>query len=159
MALRNILTAPNPDLLRKSKPTGELTSRIRELVDDLIETMKASEGIGLAAPQVGILRRIAVIDGGRDRIVVLIDPEIVYTEGEQEITESCLSVPSRSGKVLRPEFIKVKARNKDGQWKIYSGRGLFARAVCHELDHLDGVLFTDKMTEEIFPEQQEQDEE
>ncbi|MDD7408262.1 MAG: peptide deformylase [Anaerovoracaceae bacterium] len=145
MALRNIVTYEDPILRKKCRPVPEVTDRIKQLVDDMIETLYDAQGVGLAAPQVGVLRRIFVVDimdGTGPK--VLINPEIVETRGEQDGEEGCLSVPDRAGEVIRPEYVKVKGLDRDGQPVEYEGEGLLARAFCHENDHLDGVLYVDK---------------
>lgn len=145
MALRNIVTYEDPILRKKCRPVPEVTDRIKQLVDDMIETLYDAQGVGLAAPQVGVLRRIFVVDimdGTGPK--VLINPEIVKTRGEQDGEEGCLSVPDRAGEVIRPEYVKVKGLDRDGQPVEYEGEGLLARAFCHENDHLDGVLYVDK---------------
>ncbi len=144
MALRNIRTYGDEILRKKSRKVEEVNNRIKTLVEDMIETMYAADGVGLAAPQVGILKRVVVIDVG-DGPVVLINPEIQETEGSYIDTEGCLSVPGEQGEVERPQRLKVKAMNENGEEVQYEAEDLFARAVCHELDHLEGVLFVDKV--------------
>lgn len=144
MALRNIRTVGDDILRKKCKPVEEVNDRIRILVKDMIETMYAADGVGLAAPQVGILKRVVVIDVG-DGPIALINPEITHTEGSYVDIEGCLSVPEEQGEVIRPEKLRVKALNENGEMVEYEAEELFARAVCHELDHLEGVLFIDKV--------------
>ncbi|WP_027634166.1 peptide deformylase [Clostridium hydrogeniformans] len=144
MALRNIRTMGEDVLRKKSKPVDEVNDRIRTLVKDMIETMYEADGVGLAAPQVGILKRVVVIDVGEGP-VALINPEIIHSEGSYIDVEGCLSVPGEQGEVERPFKLTVKALNENGEEVIYNAEELFARAVCHELDHLDGVLFVDKV--------------
>lgn len=133
------------DVLRKkSKPVEKIDKRILELLDDMAETMKHADGVGLAAPQVGILRRVVVIDVG-DGLIELINPEIVETSGQQRGAEGCLSIPGVRGEVIRPEKVRVKALNRKGEPIEITGTGLLARALCHEIDHLDGILFIDKV--------------
>ncbi|MEW8955295.1 peptide deformylase [Clostridium sp.] len=144
MALRNIRTMGEDVLRKKSKPVDEVNDRIRTLVKDMIETMYEADGVGLAAPQVGILKRVVVIDVGEGP-VALINPEIIHSEGSYIDIEGCLSVPGEQGEVERPLKLTVKALNENGEEVIYHAEELFARAVCHELDHLDGVLFVDKV--------------
>ena len=144
MAIRNILTDENPRLRKISKKVEEITPKIITLLDDMAETMYAAPGVGLAAPQVGILRRVVVIDIG-DGLIELINPEIIQKGGMNISEEGCLSVPDRSGVVERPDFVRVKALNRNGEEVIYEGEDLLARAFCHELDHLDGILYTDKV--------------
>ena len=141
MALRTIRTEGDPVLRKVSKPVKEVTPKIVTLVDDMLDTMYEAMGVGLAAPQVGILKRIVVIDIGEGPIV-LINPEILETSGEQTGDEGCLSVPGMSGQVTRPNYVKVKALDMDMKEQEYEGEGLLARAFCHEIDHLDGKMYT-----------------
>jgi peptide deformylase len=143
MALRNIVKEGDEVLRKKCRPVGEITDRIKVLVDDMIETMHEAEGVGLAAPQVGVMRRIFVVDIGEGPIV-LINPEIVETSGEQDGDEGCLSVPGKAGSVKRPNYVKIKGLNREGEEVTYEGTELLARAFCHENDHLDGILYIDK---------------
>lgn len=144
MALRNIREFGDPILEKKAKPVKEMSPKIKQLVEDMLETMYESMGVGLAAPQVGILRRVVVIDVSPegDSPVILINPEIVSTQGEQTGGEGCLSLPGKTGVVTRPNYAKVKAVNENMEEIIVEGEGLMARALCHELDHLDGYLYT-----------------
>lgn len=136
------------DVLRKvCRPVEKFDEKLHLLLDDMYETMLSADGVGLAAPQVGILRRIAVIDVGEGKIE-LINPEIIKTSGEQTGDEGCLSSPGVFGKVTRPNFVTVKAKDRFGKDFEISGKELLARAFCHEIDHLDGVLFVDKIEEE-----------
>ncbi|NLM14109.1 MAG: peptide deformylase [Epulopiscium sp.] len=144
MALRQIRKDGDEILRKKSKIVKEITPSILTLLDDMAETMYAADGVGLAAPQIGILKRIVVIDVG-DGIIELINPEIIEEEGEQVCAEGCLSIPGVSGEVKRPEKVKVKALNRHGEEIILEGEGLLAVAFCHEIDHLNGILFTDKV--------------
>jgi len=155
MAIRQLRYIGDPILRKKSKEVTEINDRIRTLLDDMLETMYEYEGVGLAAPQVGILRRVVVIDIGEGPIK-LINPEIIYEEGEFTDVEGCLSIPNRAGTVKRPEKVKVKYLDENGEEKIIEGTGLLAKALCHEIDHLDGILFIDKMIEEIVPEEEEE---
>lgn len=148
MALRKIRISGDPILRKKSKDIKEISERIKILLDDMIDTMNEAEGVGLAAPQVGVLRRAVVIDVGEGPIKI-INPEILETEGEAVDIEGCLSVPERSGSVSRPERVKIKYLDIEGNENILEGKDLLARAICHELDHLDGILYIDKMIEEI----------
>ena len=141
MALRTIRTEGDPVLSKKCRPVEEITPRIRELITDMLETMYDACGVGLAAPQVGILKRIVVIDVGEGPII-LINPEIVESSGEQTGEEGCLSVPGMSGQVTRPNYVKVKALDMDMKEAEYEGEELLARAFCHEIDHLDGKMYT-----------------
>lgn len=145
MAIRNIITKENPLLRKKSRPVEVFDNRLSTIIDDMIQTMYKAEGVGLAAPQVGILRRIAVIDCG-DGLMELVNPEIIERQGVQEEVEGCLSLPGESAVTIRPMNVKVKAQNRDGKWFFYSGSGLKARAFCHEIDHLDGILYTDNLS-------------
>lgn len=144
MALRQIVEIGEPVLRKKSKVVTEVNDKIRQLLDDMADTMYDADGVGLAAPQVGILKRMVVIDIG-EGLIELINPEIIETEGEYLDTEGCLSVPGESGEVLRPYRVKVKAQNRDGEWFEIEGEELLARAFCHEIDHLDGILYVDKV--------------
>ncbi len=133
------------ELLRKvSRPVTEINQRILTLIDDMTETMRAADGCGLAAVQVGILRRIVLVETEESGLLVLINPEIVSAVGEQNDGEGCLSVPGKWGITKRPERVTVRALDKTGKMREYTGTGLLARAFCHEIDHLDGKLFTDK---------------
>lgn len=145
MAIRNIRTIGDDILRKKSRKVEVIDNKILTLLKDMQETMNHADGVGLAAPQVGILKRIAVVDVG-EGIVNLINPEVIEAEGEYMDEEGCLSIPGEQGNVLRPEKVKVKALNEKGEECIIEGEGLFARAMCHEIDHLDGILFVDKIT-------------
>ena len=144
MGLRNILTDQDPALHKVCKPVEKFDTRLCRLLDDMNETLVDSGGVGLAAPQVGILRRVVVVDVG-DEIVELVNPELLETDGEQEGPEGCLSVPGRYGLVKRPYYAKVRAQDRDGNWFEAEGEELIARCFCHELDHLDGILYTQVM--------------
>ncbi|GLC32763.1 peptide deformylase [Clostridium omnivorum] len=146
MALRNIRTYGDEVLRKKSRKVEEINDRIHTLIKDMLDTMYNADGVGLAAPQVGILKRVIVIDVG-DGPVALINPEIISGEGEQIDEEGCLSIPGKGGSVLRPYKVKVKALNEKGEEVMVEGEELFARALCHEIDHLEGVLFVDKIIE------------
>ena len=141
MAIRQIRVLGDDVLRKTSKEVKEMTPRMHTLVEDMYDTMYEAMGVGLAAPQVGILKRIVVIDIG-DGPIILINPEILMTSGEQTGEEGCLSVPGMSGQVTRPNYVKVKALDMDMNEQIYEGEGLLARAFCHELDHLDGKMYT-----------------
>ena len=147
MAIRNIRTEEDPILRKKSREVTDIDDRILTLLDDMADTMYDAEGVGLAAVQVGVLRRVVVIDIG-DGLMELINPEITERDGRQCEIEGCLSLPGKSGYTMRPETVKVKALNREGKWCVYKGEGLKARAFCHELDHLDGVLYTDNLASE-----------
>ena len=148
MALRNIREIGEECLRCVCKEVPEITPRILDLIEDLKDTMYEADGVGLAAPQVGVRKRIAVVDVGEGP-VVLINPEVVSTEGEQTGNEGCLSVPGKCGVVTRPMKVVVKTRNLNFEWEEIEGEGLFARAMLHEMDHLDGVLYVDKVEGEI----------
>lgn len=142
MALRTIRVQGDPCLNKVCKVVTEVNERTKVLIDDMIETMYEANGVGLAAPQVGILKRIVVIDVG-DGPIVMINPEILETSGEQTGNEGCLSVPGKCGKVTRPNYVKAKAFNEEMEEFIIEGEELLARAICHELGHLDGHLYTE----------------
>ena len=146
MALRNIVTLGDEVLRKKCRPVGEITERIQTLVDDMIETMHDANGVGLAAPQVGVMRRIFVVDIG-DGPIVLINPEIIEMSGEQTGEEGCLSLPGKAGTVTRANYVKIKGLDREGKEHVYEGTELLARAFQHENDHLDGILYIDKATE------------
>ena len=155
MAILNIVKEGDPTLRKVCRPVVEITPRILTLLDDMRETLAEANGAGLAAPQVGILRRIALVDLGEE-IVELINPEIIETEGEQEEVEGCLSVPDVWGITRRPAYVKVKALNRNGEEFTVEGEGLNARCLCHEIDHLDGHLFTDNVLHILSPEEVEE---
>ena len=142
MALRRILTAEEPALHKVSRPVTKFDQKLWTLLDDMAETLADANGVGLAAPQVGILRRVVVIDTG-DEILELVNPEIVETSGEQDGMEGCLSVPGEYWMVKRPNYAKVRAQDRHGEWFEAEGEGLTARCFCHELEHLDGHLYTE----------------
>lgn len=148
MALRTIRTEGDPVLAKKSRPITEMTPRIRNLIVDMLDTMYDAMGVGLAAPQVGILKQVVVIDVGEGPIV-LINPEIVETSGEQTGDEGCLSVPGMAGQVTRPNYVKVKALDINMEEVEYEGTELLARAFCHEIDHLEGKMYTELVEGEL----------
>ena len=148
MALRTIRVQGDSVLTKKSRPVDKMTPRIGELITDMLDTMYDAMGVGLAAPQVGILKRIVVIDVGEGPIV-LINPEILETSGEQTGDEGCLSVPGMAGQGTRPNYVKVKALDVNMNEQIYEGEGLLARAFCHEIDHLDGKMYTELVEGEL----------
>ena len=148
MALRTIRVQGDSVLTKKSRTVDKMTPRIGELITDMLDTMYDAMGVGLAAPQVGILKRIVVIDVGEGPIV-LINPEILETSGEQTGDEGCLSVPGMAGQVTRPNHVKVKALDVNMNEQIYEGEGLLARAFCHEIDHLDGKMYTELVEGEL----------
>lgn len=143
MAIRNIRISTDEVLRKKCKEVKEITPNLLTLLDDMADTMYEADGVGLAAPQVGILKRAVVIDIG-EGLVELINPEILETSGSQTDDEGCLSVPGKSAPVERPYYVKVKAIDRDGNPFIIEGEELMARALCHEIDHLDGILYIDK---------------
>jgi peptide deformylase len=146
MAKLKIRTVGDDCLRKVCRPVEEITPRLLTLLDDMTETMRAADGVGLAAPQVGILRRIVVIEVEEGDVIELINPEIIATAGEQVGPEGCLSVPNRRGTVKRPKHVTVRAMNRKGELFEMSGSDLLARAFCHELDHLDGKLYVDRAT-------------
>lgn len=151
MAKLRILKFGEPTLRKIARPVEEITPRIRMLLDDMIETMRDAEGCGLAAPQVGVLRRIAVIEVEPGTVYELINPKIIAFSGEQEESEGCLSNPGRYGITKRPMHVTVRAMNRNGETYDLNGSGLLARAICHECDHLDGKLYTDVQLREVRP--------
>ena len=148
MALRTIRVQGDSVLTKKSRTVDKMTPRIGELITDMLDTMYDAMGVGLAAPQVGILKRIVVIDVGEGPIV-LINPEILETSGEQTGDEGCLSVPGMAGQVTRPNYVKVKALDVNMEEQILEGEVLLARAFCHEIDHLDGKMYTELVEGEL----------
>ncbi len=156
MALLNILKDPDPTLRKTSRPVEAITPRIRMLIQDMKETLRKAEGVGLAAPQVGVLRRVVIVDLGGGKLQELINPKIIHTDGVQKEVEGCLSCPGKAGIVERPATVTVQALNANGDVVEYTGTELLARCFCHELDHLDGILYTDKAIEMLAPEDIEQ---
>ena len=148
MAIREIRTMGDEVLTKTCKEVKMMTPRMAILIEDMLDTMYEAQGVGLAAPQVGVLRRIVVIDVGEGPII-LINPEILETSGEQTGDEGCLSVPGKAGCVTRPNYVKVKALDENMEEVVYEGEGLLARAFCHEIDHLDGHLYVEKVEGEI----------
>lgn len=144
MALRKVVEIGDPILNKKCRPIEKFDDKLSTLIDDMFETMYAANGVGLAAPQVGMLKRVVVIDVG-DGPMELVNPEIVMTQGEQRVSEGCLSVPGKYGVCLRPAKVQVKAQDRNGKWQVFTGEDLKARCFCHEIDHLDGILFTSKV--------------
>lgn len=151
MAIRKIVTLGDEVLRKTSRPVVKFDEKLWQLLDDMKDTMDKAEGVGLAAVQVGVLRRAIVIDVG-DGLMELINPEIIEVSGEQEGQEGCLSLPGRFGIVKRPNYVKLRAQNRKGQWKLYEGTELKARAFCHEIDHLDGNLYIDIESKELTAE-------
>ena len=157
MGLRKILTTKDPALHKVCKPVTAFDEKLHKLLDDMRETLIDSNGVGLAAPQVGILRRIFLVDVGLDgeQLIEFINPEILETDGEQEGAEGCLSVPGKYGLVRRPYWVKVRAQDRYGDWFEAEGEEIIGRCFCHENDHLDGIVYTDVM--ERFLTQEELD--
>lgn len=158
MAIRKIRLDGDDVLRKECKPIEKMSSRIATLIDDMYDTMYEANGVGLAAPQVGILKRLVLIDIGDDNPLTLINPVITLAEGEQEGEEGCLSLPGLQGTVIRPNHVICKALDENMEEIIIEGEGLLARAICHELDHLDGVLYKDKTLDGLYSiETQKQD--
>ncbi len=148
MAIRKVRVLGEECLRKKCRVVTEMTPRIQELIDDMFDTMYEAFGVGLAASQVGVLKRIVVIDTD-DNPIVLINPQIMETSGEQTGDEGCLSIPGKAGTVTRPNYVKVRALDRNMQEFELEGTELLARAICHECDHLDGVIYVDKMEGEL----------
>jgi peptide deformylase len=155
MAIRNIVKEGEPVLRKTSRSVLNFDDRLAELIDDMVQTMYEAEGCGLAAPQVGILRRVVVIDVG-EGVIELVNPVIVETSGEQEGLEGCLSCPGEWGITIRPNYVKVKAFDRNGNEFTVDGEELLAKAFCHELDHLDGILYKEKVIRMVLPEELEE---
>lgn len=155
MAILRIKTDKDPILRKTSRPVEEINQRIRILAKDMIDTLHKADGVGLAAVQVGVLRRIIVVETDPGNPIVMINPEILESSGEQDGPEGCLSVPGKRGEVKRPNYVKVKAMDLEGNYKEYEGTELFARCVFHETDHLDGILYTDKAWKMINPDEED----
>ncbi|MBR5569514.1 MAG: peptide deformylase [Oscillospiraceae bacterium] len=158
MGLRKILTDAEPALHKVCKPVEQFDKKLHALLKDMEDTLIDSGGVGLAAPQVGILRRVVLVDTGEE-ILELINPSLLETDGEQVGPEGCLSVPGKYGLVKRPYYAKVRAQDRDGNWFEAEGEELIARCFCHELDHLDGIIYTEVMERYLTPEELEFDEE
>ena len=156
MGLRKILTDKDPALHKVCRPVDSFDWRLHKQLDDMRETLIDANGVGLAAPQVGILRRVVLVDNGQE-ILELVNPELVETDGEQVGAEGCLSVPGRYGLVKRPNHARVRAQDRDGNWFEAEGEGLTARCFCHELDHLDGIVYTEVMERFLTEEELEQE--
>ena len=156
MALRHIRTVGDPCLTKVCKEVEEVNERTLTLIDDMLDTMYEAEGVGLAAPQVGVLKRIVVIDVGEGPIV-MINPEILETSGSQTGSEGCLSVPGKAGTVTRPDYVKAKAYDEEMNEYVIEGEELLARAICHELAHLDGHLYTELVEGELVDTESEED--
>ena len=158
MGLRKILTDKEPALHKVCKPVVNFDARLHKLLDDMRDTLEDSGGVGLAAPQIGILRRVVLVDNGEE-ILELVNPTMVETDGEQVGAEGCLSVPGKYGLVKRPYYAKVRAQDRDGNWYEAEGEELTARCFCHELDHLDGIIYTEVMERYLTDEELCYDEE
>ncbi len=152
MALRNIVKDGDPILTKVCRPVEKFDHKLEVLLDDMYETMLDADGVGIAGPQVGMMRRLCVIDVGEGRLD-LVNPEIIETSGTQDGVEGCLSFPGEYGMVERPNHVKVRAQNKTGEWYEVEGEELLARALCHEIDHLDGVCFVKRASRMIDPEE------
>ena len=157
MGLRKILTVDEPALHKSCRPVESFDGKLHKLLDDMRQTLIDSGGVGLAAPQVGILRRVVLVDNGKE-ILELVNPEMVETSGEQVGAEGCLSVPGKYGLVKRPYWAKVRAQDRDGNWYEAEGEEIIARCFCHELDHLDGIVYTEVMDRFLTEEELEYDE-
>ena len=144
MGIRKILTVEEPALHKVCKPVTAFDAKLHKLLDDMHETLLEANGVGLAAPQVGILRRVVIVDTGEE-ILELVNPTLLETDGEQVGAEGCLSVPGKYGLVKRPNYAKVRAQDRHGDWYEAEGEELIARCFCHELDHLDGIVYTEVM--------------
>ena len=144
MGLRKILTDKDPALHKVCRPVEKFDGRLHKLLDDMAETLEQANGVGLAAPQIGILRRVVLVDTG-EKVLELINPTLLETSGEQVGAEGCLSVPGKYGLVKRPNYAKVRAQDRTGNWYEAEGEELIARCFCHELDHLDGIVYTEVM--------------
>ncbi len=158
MGLRKILTTKDPALHKVCKPVEKFDRKLHKLLDDMAETLEEANGVGLAAPQVGILRRVVIVDTG-DEILELVNPTLVAVDGEQEGAEGCLSVPGKYGLVKRPYYAKVRAQDRNGEWYEAEAEELIARCFCHELDHLDGIVYTEVMERFLTDEELEADDE
>ena len=150
MAIRTILTDEDPALSKVCRPVTVFDERLGELLDDMKETLAKANGVGLAAPQIGILRRVAVVLDVEEHMLELVNPQIVFQEGEQTGLEGCLSVPNRYGTVTRPEHVRVKAQDRKGAFFEVAGEGITARCFCHELEHLDGHVFTERVVGPLY---------
>ena len=144
MGIRKIMTVKEPCLHKVCRPVEKFDGKLHKLLDDMKETLLDANGVGLAAPQVGILRRVVLVDTGEE-MLELVNPELLETSGEQEGAEGCLSVPGKYGLVKRPMVAKVRAQDRDGNWFEVEGEELIARCFCHEIDHLDGIVYTEVM--------------
>ena len=155
MAIRNIVKVGDSILTKKCRTVEKIDGRILTLLDDMAETLEKAGGVGLAAPQVGVLRRVVIIDvGDENGLIELINPEIISSSGEQTDAEGCLSYPGKFGEVTRPNVVTVRAADRDGNVREITGEGLLARAICHECDHLDGKMFMELVTHWLDDEEQ-----
>ena len=152
MGLRKILTDKDPSLHKVCRPVEKFDGRLHKLLDDMVETMQDAHGVGLAAPQIGILRRVVVVDTG-DGVLELVNPTLLETSGEELGPEGCLSVPGKYGLVKRPYYAKVRAQDRIGDWYEAEGEEIIARCFCHELDHLDGIVYTEVMERFLLDEE------
>lgn len=159
MAIRNVITKEDSSLYKKSRSVTKFDHRLHQLLEDMADTLIESNGVGLAAPQVGVLRRVVLVletnvpEDEDPYIIELINPELIETDGMEEAAEGCLSVPGEYGIVARPTYAKVRAQDRDGDWFEVEGEGLTARCFCHELDHLEGELFTSKCIRMLSPDE------
>lgn len=158
MAIRNIRTMGDDILTKHCKEVKEMTPKTRNLIEDMLDTMYLAGGVGLAAPQVGILKRVVVIDTTGEDPILMINPKILETSGEQEGYEGCLSVPGKTGHVKRPNYVKALAYDEDMNPFEVEGTELLARAICHELDHLEGIVYVDKVEGELYDVEPEDEE-
>lgn len=150
MALRKILVEGDPTLNKTSRPVEKFDRHLHDLIDDLLETLTQANGAGLAAPQVGILRRVVIVVDEDEKLLELVNPEIVSQEGEQTAYEGCLSVPNLYGEVVRPNFVTIRAQDREGRPFELSREGMVARCFCHEIEHLDGHLFTERVQGRLY---------
>jgi len=155
MAIRNIVTQGNDILAKKCRPVTDFNDRLHVLLDDMRDTLIESQGVGLAAPQVGILRRAVLVMNDEEEILELVNPEIIFQEGTQTGPEGCLSVPGKFGMVTRPDHVKVRAQDRFGNWYEAEGWELTARCFCHEIEHLDGHLYVEHIDHFLTPEELE----
>ena len=153
MALRKIALEGEACLSKMCRPVTDFNSRLHTLLDDLADTLADSGGVGLAAPQVGVLRRVCVVLDEEDQLIELVNPEIIYTEGEQTGLEGCLSLPGKYGIVTRPEHVVIRAQDRNGDWYEYEGDEILARCFLHEIDHLDGHMYTEIAEKMLTPEE------
>ena len=160
MPVRQILTDPDPVLYKKCHPVTKFDKRLAWLLEDMAQTMLAANGVGLAGPQIGMVRRVCVVldINNDDKIIELVNPEVIATEGSQTGSEGCLSFPDKFGIVTRPNVVTVRAQDRNGEWFTITGEGLTARAFMHEIDHLDGHVFTEKVSQFIEPTSEEDEE-